>query len=154
MDWPKVVPDEVVRLRALAAAMPHVLLLERDFDVPFDVFWNLVGDLEQGVPQFEQAVGRSRIIQRDGESLVLDARTAWGGTERFDVVLRPGYCVMRSRSFDIGMAARALADGGTRFAHFEGSRLLGRIARPLARYSIRSDFKQLERLFRREGEGA
>jgi hypothetical protein len=44
------------------------------------------------------------------------------------------------------MAARAEGAGRTRFAHFEGSRWLGRAARPLFRRFVRRDLANLARL--------
>jgi hypothetical protein len=66
---------------------------------------------------------------------------------RFRAVLRPGWCVMHSRLADIGMAV-APQDGGrrTRFAHFEGSRWLGSLGRPLFRRRVREDFERLRLL--------
>jgi hypothetical protein len=54
---------------------------------------------------------------------------------------------MHSRLADIGMAAAAL-DGGrrTRFAHFEGSRWLGRPGRPFFRRRVEGDFARLRRI--------
>jgi hypothetical protein len=53
---------------------------------------------------------------------------------------------MRSRLGDIGMAATPLGEGVTRFAHFEGSRWLGRAARPLCPRFVRQDLARLAAL--------
>lgn len=55
-----------------------------------------------------------------------------GQRARFDVVLRPGWCLMRSRFVLGAMAAVPDPAGGTRFAALGGFRLPGmRPARPL-----------------------
>lgn len=146
-DWPSVEIDPVVRLRALAAGLPHVELAECVLDAPPERVWAIVGDLERGVPRFETNVRSARITARSGERLEVVTRGALGLPMRFDAVLRPGWCVMHSRLADIGMAVAA-EDGGrrTRFAHFEGSRWLGRVGRGLFRRSVLRDFERLRRL--------
>ena len=146
-EWPVAEIDPVARLRALAAGLGHVSLAECVLDAPFERVWSIVGDLEHGVPRFETNVRWARITARDGDRLVLETRHPLGLRARFRVVLRPGWCVMHSRFGDVGMAAAA-ADGGrrTRFAHYEGSRLLGRLGRPLFRRSVDADFEALRRL--------
>jgi hypothetical protein len=69
---------------------------------------------------------------------------------RLDAVLRPGWCVMRGALGEIGMAAAPAGPGRTRFAHFEGSRWLGRAARPLFRRFVRRDLARLAALAGRE----
>jgi hypothetical protein len=46
------------------------------------------------------------------------------------------------------MAAAAVGPAATRFAHFEGSRWLGRAARPLFRRFVRRDLARLAALAR------
>ena len=53
---------------------------------------------------------------------------------------------MRGALGEIGMAATPLDAGTTRFAHFEGSRRLGRIARPLFRRWVQRDLQRLAAL--------
>jgi hypothetical protein len=145
--WPELELDPVVRLRALAAGLPHVALVECILDAPPERVWSIVGDLEHGVPRFEQGVRSAEITARDGERLELVTRGALGLPMRFRAVLRPGWCVMHSRFADIGMAAAPQDDGRrTRFAHFEGSRWLGRLGRPWFRRSVQRDFERLRRL--------
>jgi hypothetical protein len=146
MNWPEIELDPVARLRALAAGLPHVALAEHVFDAPFDAVWGIVGDLENGVPRFEFGVRDLTITARDGDQLELVSRDPIGLKTSFRAVLRPGWCVMHARSADIGMAAAATSDGRTRFAHFEGIRWLGRLARPLLLRSVRSDFNRIDRL--------
>ncbi|MFQ5416628.1 MAG: hypothetical protein ACE5FL_06190 [Myxococcota bacterium] len=113
-----------------------------------EAVWEIVGDLEGGVPRFEGGVSAIEITRRDGEDVELVARHALGIPARFRAVLRPEWCVMHARAADIGMAATATRDGRTNFAHFEGSRWLGRLGRPLFRRNVRNDFARLERLLR------
>jgi hypothetical protein len=146
MTWPTVEVDPVVRLRALAAALPHVALEERVFDAPFERVWSIVGDLEHGVPRFEGHVRRISITRREDDRLELLSHGPLGSQLRFRAVLRSGWCVMHACLADIGMAAAATDDGRTRFAHFEGSRWLGRAGRPFFRRNVLGDFERLEQL--------
>lgn len=144
--WPVAELDPVVRMRALAAGLPHVACDESVFDVPFERLWSFVTDFEATTALFEGGVSGARILERTGERLQLEARGPIGGWTPFDVVLRPGWCLMRSRSVEVGMAARPEADGRTRFVHFEGSARIGRFGRPLFAWNIRQDFRRLRRL--------
>lgn len=144
--WPGVEIDPVTRLRALAAALPWVSLEERVIEAPFARVWSYIEDLERGVPQFEGNVRRIEILARDGERLALRSFAPGGLAMHLDAVLRPGWCVMRGAFGEIGMAATPVGAGATRFAHFEGSRRLGRIARPLFRYFVRRDLARLAAL--------
>ena len=100
------------------------------------------------MPQFEGNVQRLRVLRREGERLWLESRSPLGLTLHMQAVLRPGWCVMHtaSGSAQIAMAARAEGPERTRFAHFEGSRWLGRAARPLFRRFVRRDLANLARL--------
>lgn len=73
------------------------------------------------------------ITSARGERLTASARGRLGQRARFDVVLRPGWCVMQSRFLIGGMAAAP--DGeNTRFAFFGGLRLPGiRLLDPVLR---------------------
>jgi hypothetical protein len=163
IEWPTARLDPVARMRALASALPHVAIDETVFDVEFDRLWQYVSDLEHSTPQYEAAVSRARVLSRHpetppvsddpetdgatpptGERIELETRAPFGGPwMRFDVVLRPGWCLMRSRFGEVGMAARPEAPGRTRFIHFEGARWLGRLGRPLFAWNIRQDFRKL-----------
>jgi len=134
--------DPVERLRILAAGLPHVALRERVYPVAFDHLWGFIGDLEASAPIMELGIRRTEVLRRDGERLELAAFGALGIRSQFDVVLRPGWCLMQNRLGDIGMAA-APEGSGTRFAHFEGSRWLGRLARPLFARKIAGDLERI-----------
>ena len=148
-DWPRVELDPVARLRALAAGLPHVALVECVLDAPVARVWSIVGDLEHGVPRFEDGVRSARIVARTGERLEVVTQNALGVPMRFRAVLRPGWCVMHSQLADIGMAV-APEDGGerTRFAHFEGSRWLGRAGRRYVRRRVLRDCERLRALLK------
>ena len=144
--WPQAEIDSVTRMRALAEALPHVALIERVIEAPFDAVWGVAGDLVNGVPRFEHDVGEVEILRSEGDQLTLAAAGPLGLRMHFDAVLRPGWCVMRSWAADIGMAAVPEGDGRTRFAHYEGSRWLGRAGRPLFSRLIGRDLDRLAQL--------
>ena len=141
--WPHVELDPVTRLRALAASLPWVSFDECVIEAPFERVWWYIQEMERGVPQFEGNVRRIEILAREGERLELVSTGPLGLRQRIRAVLRPGWCVMRSRHGEIGMAATPVGPGATRFAHFEGSRTLGRVARPLFGYFVRRDLRRL-----------
>lgn len=152
---PLVDVDPVVRMRALVAGLPHVAANETVFDRPFERVWNLLTDFEHGTPEFEGLVGRARVLSRRDDprpdrnesTIVLETQGPIPGPWiRFDVVLQPGWCLMSSRLGQVGMAARPEHDASTRFFHFEGSGLLGALARPFFAWNIRQDFRRLRHL--------
>lgn len=144
--WPVADLDPVARMRALAAAVPHAAIDETLFDVPFERFWSFIEDLENSNPRYEGPVNRLRILERSGERIQLEARISPGLWIAFDCVLRSGWCIMRSSTAEIGMAAHPEGVGRTRFIHFENSSLFGRIARPFLAWNIRQDFRRLRDL--------
>ena len=144
--WPESSPDTVMKMRAMAAALPHCAVRETVFDAPLDHVWGFISDLENSTPLFEQAVSRIEILSRSGDALRIRARMSIGLRTHFDVVLRPGWCLMASPVGQIGMAARPEGDSKTRFIHFEGSTLFGRILRPYFHWNIGGDFRRLARL--------
>ncbi len=147
--WPEAKLNPVQRLRVLAAGLPYVSLAESVIESPIERVWGLTGDLVDGVPQFELGVRSARIVRKQGDHLELDVRTVFGIQMGFDVELRFGWCLMQSRYSQIGMAAIEEEVGRTtRFAHFEGSRLLGRLGLPFFRWNIAGDMKRIARLVR------
>ena len=146
VNWPVAELDPVQRMRALAAGLPHVTLIESVIQAPFDAVWAVAGDLVNGVPRFEHHVRRIEILSQEHERLELLASGPLGLRMRYDVTLRPGWCVMRSWASDIGMAAAPEGEGCTRFAHYEGSRWLGRLGRVWFASQIRGDLANLARL--------
>ena len=117
MSWPVADLDTIRRLRALAAAVPGAFVAETTLDVPFDQV--VAADLEHELPAYLPDVRTFTITRRDGERLQARAHGYAGLRARFDVVLRPGWCVMRSRFLVGGLAA--VPDGQrTRFAFLGG----------------------------------
>jgi hypothetical protein len=147
--WPTASLDPVVRMRALAAGLPNAAIDETVFDAPFERFWPFIEDLEGNTPRYEGAVNRLHILDRHGEQIRLEARTPIGLWVEFDCVLRSGWCVMRSNSAQIGMAAHPESATQTRFIHFESSTTFGGLARPFFAWNIRRDFQRLRNIFSR-----
>ena len=141
MTWPVAEVDAIRRLRVLAAAVPGAVVAEATYDAPFAQVWAVAADLEHELPVYLPDVRTLRITRREGDRLEAYARGYAGMRARFDIVLRPGWCVMRSRFLLGGMAA-VPDEERTRFAflsgvHFPGQRALapgltrlGRIASP------------------------
>jgi hypothetical protein len=122
MTWPSTDLDAIRRLRVLAAVTPGAFIAETTLDAPLDRVWAVASDLEGELPRFLPDVRSLRITSREGERLEAAARGYAGLRARFDIVLRPGWCVMRSRFLLGGMAA--VADGeATRFAFLGGTQL-------------------------------
>jgi hypothetical protein len=138
--------DAVARLRAIAAALPHVAYRERTIEAPLDAVWAILGDLEGGVPRFDRYVRRIRITRREGERLSLVSNGPLGLPMRFEAILRPGWCVMRSWQAEVGMAAAPLGPGRTRVGHFEGSRFLGALGRWWFGRTMERELAKLARL--------
>jgi len=146
-SWPEAELDPVRRLRILAAGLPHVALAEWVIEAPIEKVWGLTGDLVNGTPQFEIGVRSVRVVREAEERLEVAVRTSFGARLNYDVELRFGFCLMQSPLSDIGMAAIEEEAGiSTRFAHFEGSKLLGRFGRPLFRWNIAGDKKRIARI--------
>lgn len=119
MTWPTTDLDAIRRLRALAAAVPGAFIAETTLDAPFDQVWAVAADLEHELPAYLPDVRSFTITARDGERLQADARGYAGLRARFDIVLRPGWCIMRSRFLLGGLAA--VPDGQrTRLAFLGG----------------------------------
>lgn len=130
-QWPTAEVDRIGRLRVLAALSPGAVVVESVLPHRFDQVWRVAADLERELPQCLPDVRRFTITREDGERLEADARGYLGLRAHFDVVLRPGWCVMRSR-FLLGAIAAEPVDDATRFAFLGGLRFPGlRPAAPL-----------------------
>lgn len=135
-DWPVADLDPVRRLRVLAATVPGgAVFAEGVLDAPFDTVWAVAADLEHELPMLLRNVRSMRITEADGERLVAEAAGYFGLRDRFDIVLRPGWCVMQS-SRAVGAMAAVAQGEQTRFAFFgglrvPGSRMLARLGAPL-----------------------
>jgi hypothetical protein len=131
-EWPAADLDPVRRLRVLAASVRFpVYVSEVVVPAPVEQVWAVASDLERELPRCISTVHEVRITHAEGDRLELMAFGTLGQRARFDVVLRPGWCLMRSR-FVLGAMAAVPEAGGTRFASLGGFRLPGaRLASPL-----------------------
>jgi len=147
-DWPVTELDPVRRMRVLAAATPGVAYAEKLIPAPFGAVWETASDLEHELPRMVTDLRSFEITSVRGERMTGHARGRLGQRARFDVVLRPGWCVMQSRFLIGGMAAVPEGEG-TRFAflgglRLPGIRLLDPILRPAARPLARRPISRLE----------
>ncbi|MFJ8566230.1 hypothetical protein [Streptomyces sp. NPDC093514] len=133
-SWPVVAElDAVRRLRVIARSTAGTSFAECVVDAPFDRVWGVVSDLENQLPLMITDIASFTVTSAVGERLEARARSPLGLRARFDIVLRPGWCLMQSRFVLGGMAALAEPDG-TRLAFFGGLRLPGlRLADPVLR---------------------
>lgn len=151
-DWPAAELDPVRRMRVLAAATPGVAYAEKLIPARFDAVWETASDLEHQLPRMITDLRSFEITGARGERMTARARGRLGQRARFDVVLRPGWCVMQSR-FLIGGMAAAPEGEGTRFAflgglRLPGIRLLDPLFRPAARPLALRPIRQLEHQLR------
>lgn len=135
-DWPVAGFDQVRRLRVVAATTPGSAIRETVLAAPLDAVWAVAADLETELPRWLFPDIRSvRITPAAGDRLEALMTGHSGLRARFDVVLRPGWCLMRSRFLLGGMAA-VEEDDGTRFAVLGGFRgplrLLTGVTRPIS----------------------
>jgi hypothetical protein len=133
MTWPVADLDVIRRLSVLAAVVPGAVVAETRIDAPFEQVWAVAADLEHELPHYLRDVRSMRIAWRSGERLEAYARGYAGLRARFDIVLRPGWCVMRSRFLLGGIAA--VPDGDqTRIAFLAGTHVPGQaLAAPALR---------------------
>lgn len=130
MSWPIAELDPIRRLHILAAAVPGAVVAETTLAIPFDTVWAVAADLERELPRYLPDVRSFTITRDDGEQLQAHARGYGGLRARFDIILRPGWCVMRSRFLLGGMAAVPVGDH-TRLAFLAGGHVPGqRVAAP------------------------
>jgi hypothetical protein len=147
-DWPVADLDPVRRMRVLAAATPGVGYVERLIPGPFDTVWAAASDLEHELPRMITDLRSFEITSAEGERLTARAHGRLGQRAQFDVVLRPGWCVMQSRFIIGGMAA--VPEGqATRFAflggfRLPGMRLLDPVLRPVGRRLALGPINRLE----------
>jgi len=132
-DWPVTELDPVRRMRVLAAAIPGVAYAEKLIPAPFSAVWDAASDLEHQLPRMITDLRSFEITSARAERITARARGRLGQRASFDVVLRPGWCVMQSR-FLIGGMAAAPEGESTRFAFLGGLRLPGiRLLDPMLR---------------------
>lgn len=140
--WPTAELDSLRRLQVIAATAAHPMYAERTFDAPVHEVWRVASDLEAELPRIVKGL-RSFATHGgqngDAERFSATAVSTLRHHERFDVVLRPGWCLMQSRAITGGMAA-VREGSGTRFAmlcmfRFPGGKILqgSRLFRAAAR---------------------
>lgn len=121
-SWPVADFDPIRRLRVLAAATPGATIQEQLLAAPLDTVWAVAAELEGELPKWLFAdIASVRTRAAGDDRWVVDMRGRTGLRARFDVVLRPGWCLMQSRFLIGGMAAATEGDG-TRFAFLGGMR--------------------------------
>ncbi|QKW07757.1 hypothetical protein HUT18_16575 [Streptomyces sp. NA04227] len=146
-SWPTAKLDSVRRLKVMASVAKHAAYAERRFEVPFEQLWAVASDLENELPRIVGGLRSFAVTSSSGERLSGRAAGPLGYREHFDVVLRPGWCLMQSDRLTSGMAATADGDG-CRFAFYTslrvpGGELLDRMRAPL---SARRAERMLDRL--------
>ncbi len=116
--------DDVRRLRVLAEAEGHRMQVERVLPLPFDTVWSVAGDLEAELPQLVRGLLSFRIngASADQRRLTATATSLLGHQQAFDVVLRPGWCLLRSPTV-VGCMAAVPEGESVRFAFFGGLRM-------------------------------
>lgn len=132
--WPVADLDPIRRLQVIAATTPGVIYAEQHIPAPFGAVWAVASDLETELPRILRLRALEITAARD-DRLRARAQSRLGFWAGFDVVLRPGWCLMQGRFLIFGMAALPEADG-TRFAglaapRIPGARLLGPVNRRL-----------------------
>ncbi|MGW5681573.1 hypothetical protein [Nonomuraea sp. NPDC003754] len=139
----------------MAAATPGCVLLERVIPAPFEVVWAVAADLEDELPRYQPVVRRFRVAPGDGDRLPAMAYGWLPIRERFDAVLRPGWCWMQSRSVTFGLAAVPVS-GGTLLARAGSTRRPGlkRVLMPILRSALEKELDRFEaRVDRRRPRG-
>ena len=149
-SWPVADLDPVRRLRALAGGIPGAVVVEQVILASFWAVWDIASDLENEVPRSEWHVRSLHITRAEGERLEALVYGLAGVRDRFDIVLRPGWCWMQGRVLVAGMAATPVEDG-TLFAFATGLRVPGAgFLRPVLR---RGADRSLRRLAQHVEEG-
>jgi len=110
-DWPVAELDEVWRMRVLAASLPGASYAEEYFDVPFERVWDYIADMERSMPVLVPLFRDFRIVEHEGERLKARAIGRIGSRGAFDIVLRPGWCLMQDRFAVGGFAAVRVGEG-------------------------------------------
>lgn len=113
--------DPVVRLHALASALPGAVVAERTLAATFDQVWRIVTDLETMVARYEPGVRAVEVVDRQGERAHVVVTLRGGHLEAMQVRIVPGWCLMHSESTVVAFAARA-AGQHTVLAHLEHDR--------------------------------
>ncbi len=110
-DWPVADLDPVRRMRVIAAATPGAAYAEELIPAPFTAVWELASDLENELPRMITDLRSFEITSTRGERMTARASGRLGQRARFDIVLRPGWCVMQSRFLIGGMGGWSTGSG-------------------------------------------
>ncbi|MFE2912580.1 SRPBCC family protein [Kitasatospora indigofera] len=131
-DRPVAELDPIRRLRVLARTLPGALHhAEIVLPVPPDRVWAVASDLENQLPLLLSTVRSFTVTRAEGDRLRARAVGTLGQRADFEVVLRPGWCLMSSR-FVVGAMAATPEGDGTRFGSLGGFRVPGaRLLRPV-----------------------
>lgn len=108
----------------LAESRPGIAYAEGVVPVPFDRSWPIVADLEHTIPVVLTDLHTFPITTTDGTPTEALATSPLAMRARFGILMRPGYCLMRSRFLVGGFASVAEGDH-SRLAFLGGVRLLG-----------------------------
>jgi hypothetical protein len=127
-QWPVSGLDPVRRLRAAAAGVRGAAVTERVFPADFATVWAILTDFEDGFTQVQPDMRRVKVVEQEGERVVLHAASNYGFRARLVGVQRPGWCWLQSRFVIIAMAAAPEPGGGTRVALTGGIRVPRRAA--------------------------
>jgi hypothetical protein len=147
--WPTADLGPLQRLRVLASAVHAPMCVEDYIDEPFDKVWAVAGDLQAVLPRLVRTMRSFEYRTVNGENISARATGKLGNHADFEVILRPGWCIMQSRFVVGGMAA--VPDGnGTRFAvlggtRAPGSRALRALLRPLGKVLGRGMIRRLRK---------
>jgi hypothetical protein len=145
--WPIAELNAVQRLHVLASAT-GATYATTTAHAPIEQVWAVIEDLEHELPHLLPDVRRFVITSRDQDRLQGEATGYLGLRARFEVVLRPGWCVMQSRRLLGGFAATTTIDG-TEVAFLSRLRVPGRsvlapILDPLAASLAKRVLERLE----------
>lgn len=122
--WPAAELGPLRRLRVIAGTAKNPVCAEHYFDVAPERLWGVVSDLERELPQLLPRL-RSFTPQRpSGERFDAVAVSTLGHRENFQVLLKPGWCLMQSKLL-LGAMAAEPEGTGTRFAFLSGYRFPG-----------------------------
>jgi hypothetical protein len=151
VNWPISDLDDLRRLHVLHAALPGTMLAETVLPAGFHEVWSVISDVESSFPDLVPDVKSIRIVARDGERIRAMVHGRSGLRAPFEMILRPGWCLMQSRFLVFGMAAVPAGDH-TRFGYLAGLRLPGRwivspLPAPLRRRLARAVLRRFEARF-------
>ncbi|WP_033213590.1 SRPBCC family protein [Kitasatospora phosalacinea] len=124
--WPTAELGPLRRLRVVAATAKNPHCATRLFDVPPELLWEVVSDLEHELPRLLPGVRSFTPESAPGPGGRFRAVAVGrlGHREVFEVLLAPGWCLMRSRVV-LGAMAAEPEGAGTRFGYLSSFRLPG-----------------------------